>query len=166
VWLGLAPAVYAQAEPLEPGREVRLFVRGVAGPFEGLLTSATREALGITLRDGRDFTFTPSQLERTEVLSSRRNTLRGAILGGAVGLGVGVFLVVTDEGSPDPTAPGGGFRTEFDGWKLVVPPIAGTALGAFFGSSVRTPRWVPGLLPAAGAASGDVAFGWSIRLPG
>jgi hypothetical protein len=77
VWLGLAPGAYAQAKPLEPGRKVRLFVRGVAGPFEGTLTSAAPEALEVTLRDGSRFTISPAQLERSEALGSLRNVWRG-----------------------------------------------------------------------------------------
>lgn len=117
VWLGLAPGAYAQAEPLEPGREVRLFVRGVAAPFEGTLTSATPEALEVTLLDGSSFTIAPAQLELSQVLTTRRNVLRGAIVGGGVGLGVGVAWVITDDEIASPSGgPGGGydFGTRFD----------------------------------------------------
>jgi hypothetical protein len=166
-WLGLAPAAHAQAEPLEPGREVRLYVRGVANTFEGTLTAVSPEALGITLRDGSSFTFSPAQLERSEVRTSRPNTLRGAIVGGGVGLGVGVALVVTDdEGGTGQltTTPNDEFGVSFDAWKLIVPPIGGAIVGAFAGRQIRTPRWAPGFMPAGAAAPGDFAFGWSVPL--
>jgi hypothetical protein len=166
-WLGLAPAAHAQAEPLEPGREVRLFVRGVANTFEGTLTAVSAESLSITLRDGSSFTFSPGQLERSEVRTSRPNTLLGAIVGGGAGLGVGVALVVTDDdggtGSPT-TAPDDEFGASVDAWKLIVPPIGGAILGAFAGRQIRTPRWAPGLLATGAAAPGDFAFGWSVHL--
>jgi hypothetical protein len=138
-------------------------VRGVAQIFEGTLTAVSPEALAITLRNGNDFTISPSQLERSEVLGSRRNTLRGAIVGGGVGLGTGVVLLVSNDPPPaQATAPPGDrFGESFDAWKLIVPPIAGTIVGAFVGYNIRTPRWVPGFLPAA---SGDVAFGWIVSL--
>ena len=166
-WLGLAPAVHAQAEPLEPGREVRLFVRGVANTFEGTLTAVSAEALAITLRDGSSFTFSPGQLERSQVLSSRHNAVRGSIVGVGVGLAVGVFLVVTDEqlGTAQPaTASGNEFGASFETWKLIVPPIGGAILGAFAGRLIRTPRWAPGFLPTAAGTPGDFAFGWSVPL--
>jgi hypothetical protein len=135
-------------------------VRGVAQVFEGRLTAASPEALAITLRDGSDFTISPSQLERSEVLGTRRNTLLGAVVGGGVGLGVGVVLLVTDDpaqGQPT-AAPDDRFGESFDAWKLIVPPVAGAVVGALVGNRIRTPDWFPGFLPGAG---GDVAFGWS-----
>jgi hypothetical protein len=164
--LGLAPAAHAQAEPLETGRDARLFVSGVAAAFEGTLTSVSADALAITLRDGAAFTFQASQLERAEVLSSRRNTLRGAIVGLGVGLGTGVGLVVSSGGAGDGEPVSGGapdeaFGDEFQAWKLIVPAVAGAVVGAFVGYSIRTPRWAPAFVPGAAGAPGDFALTWS-----
>ncbi len=167
-WLGLAPAAaYAQAEPLEPGREVRLYVRGVAAIFEGTLTALSADALAITLRDGNSFTFSPEQLERSQVRATRPNALRGALVGTGVGLGVGVALVISLR--DDPCAGGGGGElgftvcgAPFDGFKLVAPAVAGFFAGGLVGGFIRTPRWVPGFLPTAAGAPGDFAFGWTL----
>jgi len=162
-WLGLVPAAQAQTEPLAPGREARIYVRGAADLLEGTLTSVSSESLGIVLLDGSSFMVPVDQLERVEVLASRRNTLRGAIVGGGVGLGVGVGLVVSDR-ETDRAVSDDEFGTTFDAWKLVVPPIAGALLGALAGRLVRTPRWAPALVPA-GAGAGDFAFAWTLAVP-
>jgi hypothetical protein len=135
-------------------------VRGVASIFEGTLTATSAEALAITLRDGSDFTISPAQLERSEVLGNRRNTLRGAIVGGGAGLATGIVLLVTDgpASGQSTLAPDDRFGESFDAWKLIVPPIAGAVAGTLVGHQIRTPDWFPGFLPGAG---GDVAFGWS-----
>ncbi|MGE0158820.1 MAG: hypothetical protein AB7T31_05360 [Gemmatimonadales bacterium] len=137
-------------------------MRGVASTFEGTLTSVAADALSITLRDGRSFTFQASQLERAEVLASRRNTRKGAVVGGFVGLGVGVGLVASD--GIDPRAVDGDgdeLGRGFDPWKLIVPPIAGAAVGALVGSRFRTPRWAPAVLPD-GTRPADFALGWIV----
>jgi hypothetical protein len=165
MWLGLATTTHAQGAPLETGREVRLFVRGVAQVFEGTMTAVGPETLAVTLRDGSSFTLSPAQIERSQVRVPRPNMRFGAILGGAVGLGVGVVLVVT---SRDRCAGGFGVGSTdcgsaFDGAKLIVPSIAGVVAGAVVGRFVRTPRWVPGILPAASGAGG-LAFRWAVSL--
>jgi len=139
-------------------------VRGVANIFEGTLTAVTPDTLAVTLRDGSSFAFSSGQLELAQVRVARRNTLRGAIVGGGVGLALGVALVVTDEeaGISQPTAPADEFGASFDTWKLIAPPIAGAALGAVVGRFVRTGRWVPGVVPGAGVGPGDFAFAWSV----
>jgi hypothetical protein len=153
-------AVTAQAEPLETGREVRLFVRGVAGSFEGVLTGVRADAVTLVLRDGSFFTLQTRQVERSEVLGMRRNTTRGALVGLGVGLGVGIALAVTSRDACD------GFCADpgdhFDEWQLVWPALAGAAGGALVGRLIRTPRWVPGFLPGSTPDGGGVALRWSL----
>jgi hypothetical protein len=167
-WLGMASAARAQTEPLAPGREARLFVRGAADVLEGTLTSLSPEALEIVLLDGSTFTVPAGQIERAEVLANRRNTVRGAIVGGGAGLGAGVVLVVT-KGADDAEAVSGGapddaFGDELQAWKLIVPAVAGAAVGAFVGYSLRTPRWAPAFVPAR--SGGDFALAWTVAVPG
>jgi len=162
-WLGLVPAAQAQTEPLAPGREARLTVRGAADVLEGTLTSVSPASLDIALLDGSSFTVPVDQLEQVEVLADRRNTLRGAVLGGGVGLGVGVALVVGDRNDTSPTNDDE-FGTTFDVWKLIVPPMAGALLGALAGRVIRTPRWAPAFVPDA-ADDGDFALAWAVALP-
>jgi hypothetical protein len=161
--LGSGTAVRAQAEPLAPGREVRLFVRGVAGSFDGRLTGLTPSALTLVQRDGSVFTLDPRQIDRAEVLGSRPNTRRGAVVGLGVGIGVGVWLAITS--SPECQESLGlcdnpGDR--FNEWHLVIPAIAGAAAGAVVGRFVESPSWVPGFLPSVPSAGGGFALLWTV----
>jgi len=167
LWAGLAPAAYAQAEALAPGRDVQLFVRGVIAPFEGTLTAVEPDGLTLTLLDGSVFTISPAQLQRSEVLGSRRNVRRGGVIGGALGLAVGVGMVVGSRNScaGQPSGYCDAFGSTFHAWHLIVPPLTGTAAGALVGHFIETPRWVPGFLPQP-SADGDFGFGlaWSVPL--
>ncbi len=167
LWAGLTPAAYAQAEALAPGREVRLFVRGVIAPFEGTLTAAEPDGLTVTLLDGSVFTISPAQLQRSEVLGSRRNVRRGSFMGGALGLGVGVGWVVASRNDCPGQASGycDSFGNSFHTGHLIVPPFVGAAAGALVGYFIETPRWIPGLLSQP-SADGDVGLGlaWSVLL--
>jgi hypothetical protein len=159
----LAPPAYAQTEALAPGREVRLFVRGVIAPFEGTLTSARPDALTLTLLDGSEFTISPAQLQRSEVLSSRTNARWGAMAGGGIGLGIGVFLVIQARNDCDRDAYGvcDEFGTHFDEWRLVIPSVAGIAAGALVGHFIRSPTWVPGFVSGASDGAG-LGLAWAI----
>jgi hypothetical protein len=164
-WLGLTQAAYAQAETLAPGREARLYVRGAAGVLEGTLTTVNAERLEIALIDGSSFTVSVAQMDRAEVLASRRNRLRGAIVGAGVGLGVGVGLVVRSGDSDGDSVPGGpdddSFGDELPAWKLIVSSAAGTVVGAVVGYFLRTSRWVPAFVPG-GPGPGNVTFAWTL----
>ena len=151
LWLGLAPPALAQAEPLTPGREVRLYMQGVIAPFEGTLTASSAEALTLTLLDGSEFTLSPEQLQRAEVLGTRRNVVRGAMAGGVLGIVAGVWLVVEsrDDCNRDVSGFCNAFGESINEWRLVAPPVVGAASGALIGYFIKTPRWVPGLLPLA-----------------
>ena len=163
---GLAQAAYAQADALAPGRDVQLFVRGVVAPFEGTLTAVEPDGLTLTLLDGSVFTISPAQLQRSEVLASRRNARRGGVMGGALGLVVGVGLLVTSR-NDCPGQPSGycdTFGDTFRASRLIVPPLVGTAAGGLVGHFIETPRWVPGVLPQP-SADGDVGLGLAWSLP-
>jgi hypothetical protein len=167
LWLGLAPPALAQAEPLTPGREVRLYMQGVIAPFEGTLTANAPDALTVTLLDGSEFTLSPEQLQRAEVLGTRRNVVRGAMAGGVLGIVAGVWLVVEarDDCSRDLSGFCNAFGDSINEWHLVAPPLAGATAGALVGYFIRTPRWVPGLLPLA-SLNGRVGLAatWTVPL--
>ena len=167
LWACLAPAAYAQAEALAPGRDVQLFVRGVIAPFEGRLTAVEPDGLTLTLLDGSVFTIAPAQLQRSFVLGSRRNVRRGGVIGGALGLAVGVGMLVGSRNTctGQPSGYCDTFGDAFHAWHLIVPPLAGAAAGGLVGYFVQTPRWVPGFLSQP-SADGDVGLGlaWSVPL--
>jgi hypothetical protein len=138
-------------------------VRGAADVLEGTLASVSPLAIEIVLLDGSSFTVPVDQLERAEVRADRRNTVRGALVGGGVGLGVGVALVVRDRNDTSPTD-GDEFGTTFDAWKLVLPPIAGALLGGLAGRLIRTSQWAPAFVPGAGGGA-DFALAWAVAVP-
>lgn len=157
--LVLPTASAAQGEPLATGREVRLFVRGVAGTFEGVLTGIRPDALTLVLRDGSFFTLQTQQVERSQVLGMRRNTKRGALVGLGVGVVAGVALAVSSETG---CLENSGFCDHFEEWELILPPVVGAGLGVTVGWYVQTPRWVPGFMPASAPGDGGFALRWSL----
>ncbi|MEQ1856506.1 MAG: hypothetical protein ABL963_08550 [Longimicrobiales bacterium] len=164
-WLGPGVA-YAQAEPLTSGREVRVFARGVAGSFDGILVSVTPNAITLRQRDGSIFTLQATQIQRAEVLGSRTNARRGGVIGGALGLAAGVGLAISSRGD---CRDSGGFCDDpgdhFNEWHLVVPAVAGAAAGALVGHFLHSPRWVPGVFVGATTAGGaDFGFAWSLQV--
>jgi hypothetical protein len=146
-----------------PGREVRIFVRGVAGAFEGRLLGVNAQSVTVALQNGTAFTLQTAQIQRSEVLGTRTNMRRGAVLGMGVGLGAGLAFAISSRENCQAT---GGFCDDpgdhFDEWKLVVPALAGTAAGALVGHFIETPRWVPGLLPSPPTDGVGVALAWRV----
>lgn len=142
-------------------------MQGVIAPFEGTLTATSAEALTLTLLDGSEFTLAQDQLRRAEVLGTRRNVVRGAMAGGVLGIVAGVWLVVDarDECNRDLSGFCNAFGESINEWHLVLPPVAGAAAGGLVGYFIRTPRWVPGLLPLA-SLDGRVglAVSWAVPL--
>lgn len=136
-------ALTGQGAPLTRGQEVRIFVTGVAGAFEGRLLGVNAQSVTVQVQNGTAFTLPTPQIQRAEVLGSRTNLRRGAIIGAGVGVGTGVAWAVVDR---------------FEEWRLIVPALAGAAAGALVGNSIDSPQWLPGLLP--NPADGDFAFGW------
>lgn len=164
----LAPGAPLHAqEPLTPGREVRILVRGVAGAFEGRLLGVNPQSVTVALQNGTAFTLQTGQILRSEVLSSRTNMRRGAMLGGGVGIGAGVAWTIS---SRDDCRDAAGYSLcddpgdHFDEWKLAVPALVGAAAGALVGHHIESPTWVPGVLPSP-STDGTVGLGLTWRLP-
>jgi hypothetical protein len=155
----------AQAEPLDAGREARLYVRGLVAPFEGTLLSVRPTEVRIATPDG-EMRIAPAQVVRSEVLGNRGNARRGAVVGLGVGLGVGVAWVVgsTAACEPGPTGACGIPEDRGEELRLAIPAVAGAALGALVGSQVRSNRWVQGFFPQVGA-SADRSLGLAWRIP-
>ena len=88
-------------------------------------------------------------------------------MGGALGLGVGVGLLVASRNdcAGQPSGYCDSFGNSFHAGRLIVPPLAGAAAGALIGYFIRTPRWVPGFPPQP-SADGDFGLGlaWSVPL--
>lgn len=159
-----ASAAHAQEEPLTAGREVRLYVRGVIRPFEGVLEEVGPNDLTLSTPDGSVLTIGREQIERSEVRGTRKNTWLGVGVGAGVGLGVGVWRVVKHRN--DCGAGVGGFCDHGnDPWRLAIPTVAGAGVGALVGSLIHTETWLPGYLPTVtGGGPAGLALAWTVPL--
>ena len=164
---GIAPALDAQTRFLQPGDEVRIYVLGVIETFEGVLQAADSDELQLLTGDGAQMTIARDQIERSEVLGSRTNTLRGAAVGLGLGLaaGIGAQLASSDSCDRDLSGICSDFGNTFNGWLLVVPPVLGAGVGALLGSAIKTDRWFPAFLPRASDAGGTLwGLTWKVPL--
>ncbi len=166
VLLAWLPAgAFAQGEPLREGRTARLHVRGLVAPVEGTVVAVEPDGVRIATNQG-ELRLGMAQIERPEVLGSRGNTRRGAVIGFGVGLAVGVILVVQakDDCVPQALQVCGPEGDRFQERRLAIPPVVGAALGAVIGSRIRTPTWVPAFIPLVDRPDG-LALGLAWRLP-
>jgi len=156
--------VAAQQTPVDVGSIVRLTLDGGRPPVMGRLSSLNAGALLVTQPDGEATSVAQGEILQAEVLMRRRNTLRGALIGGGAGLVAGLLMVATadDPCSQDRSA----FCDDFLGWidtfVLIWTPVTGAALGALVGTLVVSERWAPAFLP--GRADGSVALRWTFPL--
>jgi hypothetical protein len=163
--VGVAEPARAQV-PLAAGKEARLYIRGVIRPLEGRLDSVGPEAVTIIASDGAQLTLSPAQLERSELLGSRANPVLGAAMGGAVGLGVGVWRVVKSRNDCEVTPASfcAGSGTRHEGWLMAVPAAIGAAAGALVGTLIRSSEWLPAYVPTV-SSNGDAGVGLTWGLP-
>lgn len=152
-------------QPLAPGSTVRLTLHGEASPVTGVLSSLSSAVWTVSSEDGQVTQVAPADLASAELLVARRNTVRGGLIGGGVGLVGGLLLAATadDECGRDSTGlcdeiVDAGVKTP----ALIWTPVAGAALGALVGSLVTSSRWVPALVSSD--VHGANALLWSIPL--
>lgn len=159
-----ASAAHGQAV-VRPGSTVRLALTGQDQSITGVLSGLTDDAWTIVLPDGRAQRISPASVSATEVQVTRRHTLRGALIGGGVGLASGLILVLTDDDKCDRDATGicDVIVGTTENVALVWGTVGGAALGALVGTLVTSKRWVPGVVP--GAAGGPIALRWSLPSP-
>jgi hypothetical protein len=104
----------------------------------------------------------PTELSRAEVQVSRRNTLKGTLIGGGVGLVGGLLLVATGDDNCDADSTGicDAFAGVAETAALVWAPAAGAAVGALVGTLVTSNTWVPAIGPVG--PSDAVGLTWSL----
>ena len=139
-----APRVVAQmAPPVEEGSRVRL---SLAGPDEkrliGRVAAVGSESLSLVAGGGRDTTAVPLRsISRLELSRGRRSIGGGALLGGAIGAGLGAagtLVWVASSCFKTATSSGGNCPTGGTAAEVI---LAGGAAGALVGVLVRPERW-------------------------
>lgn len=129
----------------------------------GTLVSTTPAEWAVT-REGGELTRVPrNEVVRVDVRVSRRNTVRGALIGGGIGLVIGVFAAVAAGDDCD-----GAVCDELAGLAqaqlLLYTPVAGALAGAVVGSVIRSHRWVPVVEPGRDGGRWEVR--WRVPLGG
>ena len=164
--LGTAPMASAQSQALSTGKSVRLFIPGEPAPMEGILFSVTPSVWTLSTPDGELRRFASRDVASAEVWATRRNTLRGALIGGGLGLAAGMLMTVGVksvclEASDVCHALEDKFYSET--WARYYTPVLAVGVGALIGTLVKTGRWVPGLEPEVSKGGSAIALSW--RLP-
>jgi len=164
LFFAVSPSVQAQAVPLATGKMVKLLVQGETDTVEGTLSSVTPSGWTLLLADGGTRTFDPGEVSRAEVLQTHRQTWKGALIGGAVGLVTGVISVVAIEDSCSGEGSGlcRGVSEVVDGAILLSFPLLGVGLGGLVGALIKSDEWVPGIVPGSSRGRAFVSLGWSV----
>lgn len=149
-------------ERLFTGQTVRLTLRGDTARVTGVLSSLTPTAWSVTSGRGQVTRVLPADIAGAELLVSRRNTVRGVLIGGGVGLLGGLLMVAMADDNCDQDSTGlcdafvdAGFKTPV----LILTPVAGAALGALVGTLISSSRWVPAIGPSD--LGGALSLRWS-----
>jgi hypothetical protein len=147
------------------GSLVRLGLHDEPVPIEGVVSGMGPEAWEVTIPSGATRRVALSEVMSAQVQVTRRHTLRGTLIGGAVGLGGGLLLVATSDDDCDRDVTGicDAFVVVAETAALVWAPVAGAAVGALVGTLVTSRRWVPALVP--GGSRGAVGLSWSLSSP-
>ena len=160
VLLSFVPAAHAQ-QRLVPGSTVRLFVEDEASPIQGVLESVTPTTWTLSLPNGQLMRIPPADVSAAQVRVTHRNTLRGALIGGGIGLIAGLLFVASSNDCDEDVT--GICDVFLDVAKKVVLfgyPVLGAATGALIGTFVKTGSWVPAFVPDA--ATGSATLRWSV----
>ncbi|MEO7502082.1 MAG: hypothetical protein ABIW94_05560 [Gemmatimonadaceae bacterium] len=163
--LGMVPAVNAQPEAPSVGTTVRLIMRGEASPVEGILASTTSTAWTLLFPNGSVSAFALGEVATAKARVTRRNTLRGALIGGGIGLVAGVAFVVgaEDDCNKDPTGFCDALISIVDKAVLFYAPVLGAGGGALIGTLVKTRRWVPVFVPHTSQGASVIGISWRFR---
>lgn len=128
--------------PIVPGSRVRVMAPTLVAPLVANFLEQRGDSL-VFIEDGRGrglWSFAISQIQRLEVTAgeagrNKRPIAKGAGIGAGVGLALGVLFAAVAEPS-DSTKEYSMILTG------AVGAAAGAGIGAYFGSRVKTERWV------------------------
>lgn len=152
--------------PIVPGSRVRVMTPTLVAPLVANFLEQRGDSL-VFIEDGRGrglWSFAISQIQRLEITAgeagrNKKPIAKGAAIGAGVGLAIGVLFAAVAEPS-DSTREYSMILTGAAG------AVAGGGIGAYFGSRVKTERWVN--VPLGRQFSFGVTgrrFGISIVLP-
>ena len=156
---------HAQAGSPAVGTAMRLTMRGQPSQVHGTIASTSPTAWTITHPNGSDSAYMLNDVALAEMRVSRRHTLRGALIGGGIGLVAGIALLATED-DPCEGATGLCFdiTPETDNTvALIGAPLLGAGAGALIGSLFKSTRWVPTVVPRTTVGATRVGMSWRFQ---
>jgi hypothetical protein len=152
--------------PIVPGSRVRVMTPTLVTPLVANFLEQRGDSL-VFIEDGRGrglWSFAIAQIQRLEITAgeagrNKRPIAKGAAIGAGVGLALGVLFAAVAE-------PSDSSREYSKVLTGVAGAAAGAGVGAYFGSRVKTERWVN--VPLGPQFSFGVSgrrFGITIALP-
>lgn len=162
-------ASIAHAQPGSPaaGTTLRLTMRGQPSYVLGTVASTSPTTWTLTRPNGSDSAYALSDVALAETRVTHRRTLRGALIGGGVGLAGAVALIAFDDS--DDACDGAAFpciQLPDEGFKaavLIGGPLVGAGAGALIGSLFKTTRWVPTVVPRTAVGATRIGVTWHFR---
>ena len=158
-------SAYAQTHHPAIGDQVRFLSRGASSWVEGTLLSIESDRWALSLYDGESAGVSLEELVQAEVRVSRRNTLRGALVGAGLGVLVAIAVRSDDSCESGQGEPCDALRdvSGVDDAVLLYLPIFGGGTGALIGTFIQTGKWVPALISTR--SPDNLALGLRWRLP-
>lgn len=136
----------AQEDDLKVGARVRVEL-GKGKCVVGILSSLDPARLDVTDTKGRVVGIARADVAKLQISAGRpRHVVKGAIIGGAVGLVLGVLAARGIICASDLIAPPVCENT-FDPSLVIVGVIASSAVGILVGAAFRSDRWKDAALP-------------------
>jgi hypothetical protein len=118
------------------------------GTVEGTFSALQAGQWSITQANGDVLRLDPADLTGVERWEEKRNTVKGALIGGGFGLAGGLLmkLAISDECDS-----GGEVCESLLGWTgdaiVVTGTVGGLLTGSLIGTLIKTGHWAPALLP-------------------
>lgn len=142
----LVPLRVATAQSLAPGTRVRVRSSELVAPIVGSYQGMRRDTL-VVIEDGQGakvWTFNSTAVDQVEVSIGMQGGNRGpmtrwALIGAAIGGGLGLITAVTLENSTD--------SRYNEAMSTLLGAVMGGGLGAFYGSRKLQEHWAPVPLP-------------------
>ncbi len=154
--------IHAQVPEVRIGDVVRVTLKGTSPPVEGIFTGWEAERWIVSPSGGMRTSIDPSEVIDLERRTSQSNASRGALIGAAVMLGVGLLYVATsepcDDGLLDDLCKG------TQAAAMVLGPVVGAGGGALIGMNFRTDRWVSGRIPDRQPPGVAVTVTWALTI--
>ena len=162
---GMASAAHAQSGSPPVGTTLRLTMRGQPLQVHGTVRSTSPTTWTLARPNAADSAYALSDISAAETQVSHRRTLRGALIGGGIGLAGGLALVLAEDDDPCAGAVGPclDFESEGNAAALIVLPLVGAGAGALIGSLFKSTRWVPTVVPRTATGASRIGMRLSFR---